>query len=42
MGYIEEQIVEKGGKRYKVLWTAKPPGEQEPVLVEIPQPINRG
>lgn len=31
----EEKYIEKDGKRYQVMWTNKPPGEQEPVLVEV-------
>jgi hypothetical protein len=30
-----DDIVEIDGKRYQVLWTNKPPGEQEPVYVEV-------
>ena len=30
-----KQYVEKDGKRYQLVWTNKPPGEQEPVLVEV-------
>lgn len=32
---IQEQYIEHDGKRYQVMWTDKPPGEQEPVLVEV-------
>jgi hypothetical protein len=30
-----EQFVIRGDKRYQVMWTNKPPGEQVPVLVEV-------
>jgi hypothetical protein len=32
---MEKQLIEKDGKQYEVRWTDKPPGEQEPVFVEV-------
>jgi len=30
-----EMFKEENGKKYQLLWTDKPPGEQEPIWVEV-------
>ena len=30
-----ETYREEGGKKYQLMWTNKPPGEQEPAWVEV-------
>ena len=32
---IQEKYVDLAGVKCQVMWTNKPPGEQEPVLVEV-------